>query len=135
MALARELETFVVAFTPPVRPKKKTGDTSYALDSRVMMLYFRSAAGDVPIVADIYDRTLTSPDLMLEFVTQAEYEDPAALNEVKGHWSALNPRLGTCLFVVNPGADAKLSNVGEGIQTITAGFDPAKMEPILDRLA
>jgi hypothetical protein len=67
MAVAREVETFVVPFTPPVRPKKKTGDTSCALDTRVMMLYLRSAAGEIPIVADIYDRTLTRPDLMLEF--------------------------------------------------------------------
>jgi len=34
MALVQEIEGYVVAFKPAVRPKKKTGDTSFALDSR-----------------------------------------------------------------------------------------------------
>jgi hypothetical protein len=67
-------------------------------------------------------------------LTAREYEDPAALAEVKGHWNALHPRLGTCLIVIDPDGDAKVSDVAEGIQTIAAGFDPSKMEPIIDRL-
>jgi hypothetical protein len=134
MALAREVETFVVPFTPPVRPKKKTGDTSFALDSRVMLLYFMAAPEEIPIVAEIYDRKLAAPDLMLEFVTAAEYSDPAALGEVKRHCYALRPRLGMCLFVIDPGEGMPAAEIEQGIQSIAAGFDTAKMEPILDRL-
>lgn len=36
MPLALEVETYYIPFEPPVKPKKRTGDTSYALDSRMM---------------------------------------------------------------------------------------------------
>lgn len=135
MAVAREVGTFVVPYTPPVRPKKKTGDTSHALDSRVMMLYFTPSPTEIPIVAEIYDRKLTSPDLMIEFLTAGEVDDPAALDEVQAHMSALNPKLGICVFVIDPRGEAKVGNVPGSIQTVSAGFDPAKMEPVFNLLA
>ena len=134
MAMAREVETFVVPFTPPVRPKKKTGDTSCALDSRVMLLSFLPTPDEIPILADIYDRTLTSPDLMIEYMTAAEFADPAAVNEVKAHLDALHPKLGMCVLVINPDGEAKLEPIADNIQTISAAFDPSSMESIFEKL-
>ncbi len=134
MALAKEVQTFVVPFTPPVRPKKKTGDTSSALDSRVMLLYFRATPDDIPMVAEIYERKLTSPDLLIEFMTESEFSDPAALDEVKQHLNALRPKLGMSLFLIGAGGGVKAENIADNIQTISAGFDSSKMEPVLEQL-
>jgi len=134
MAVAREIETFVVPFTPPVRPKKKTGDTSYALDTRVMLLSFLPTPDNIPILADIYDGTLNSPHLMIEYITVGEFENPAALDEVKRHQTALNPKLGMCLIVIDPGGKAKPEKIAESIDTIAASFDPSTLEPIFTRL-
>jgi hypothetical protein len=39
-----------------------------------------------------------------------------------------------CLFVIDPGEGMPAAEIEQGIQSIAAGFDTAKMEPILDRL-
>jgi hypothetical protein len=134
MGPAREIDTFVVRFTPPVRPKKKTGDTSYGLDSRVMLLTFLPTPDEIPIVAEIYDRKLVSPDMMIEFLTADEFESQTALDDVRRHFNAMNPRLGMCLLVIDPRGEAKPEPVAEKIRAISAGFDPAKMEPILEQV-
>lgn len=135
MALAREVETFVVPFTPPVRPKKKTGDTSHALDSRVMLLYLMSGQDEIPIVAEIYDRKLTSPDLMIEFLTSDELANAAVLEDVRRRVHVMNPASGMCLFVIDPVAEGRVESVAENIRAVSAGFDPAKMEPVFQALA
>ncbi len=135
MALAREVETFVVPFTPPVRPKKKTGDTSHALDSRVMLLYFMSERDEIPIVAEIYDRKLTSPDLMIEFLMADEMSSPAVMEDIRRRVQVMNPASGMCLFVIDPAAEGRVEPIAENIQAVSAGFDPAKMETVFQRLA
>ncbi len=135
MAMARELETFVVPYTPPVRPRRKTGDTSHALDSRVMLLYFNPTRDEIPIVAEIYERKLTSPDLMIEFITQSEFGDPAALNEIRAHMSALSPKSGISVLLIGEAGDFSMQAVEDNIQAICAGFDASKIEPVLERLA
>jgi hypothetical protein len=134
MALAREVETFVVPFQPPVRPKKRTGDTSFALDTRVLLLYLMPAREEIPIVAEIYERKLTHPDLMVEYMTENEYEDAAAAGLVVQHLESLSPKLGTYLIVVNPGEKKRPEPPDRNIQVIAAGFDEARLQPIIDKL-
>ena len=134
MALAREVETFIVPFQPPVRPKKRTGDTSFALDTRVLLLYLMPSRDEIPIVAEIYDRKLTAPDLMVEYITEKEYADPDAMGQVVQHLESLTPRLGTALIVVNPGETKCPEAPDANIQTVTAGFDETKLQPIIDKL-
>jgi hypothetical protein len=135
MMLAREIETFVVPFKPAVRPKKKTGDTSFALDSRAMLLSFMPTRDEIPIIADIYDLKLTSPDWMMEYISESELEDPGALDQVKRNLHALKPRLGTCLVFVGGNLEAKLGNMPENVRAISAGFDQSRFAPIVDSLA
>ena len=101
MVLAREIETFAASIKPAVRPKKKTGDTSFALDSRVMLLSFMDSPKDIPVIADIYDLKLTSPDWMMEFISASELEDPTSLDKVKMHVDAMKPKLGACLVMID----------------------------------
>ena len=133
MALAQEADTFVVPFQPPVRPKKKTGDTSFALDTRVLLLYLMPSREEIPIVAEIYDRKLTPPDLMVEYITENEYADPEAVGQVVQRLESLSPKLGTCLIIVNSEKCPEPSV--ENIHTIAAGFDETRLQPIIEKLA
>jgi hypothetical protein len=134
MALAREIETFVVPFKPPVRPRKKTGDTSFALDSRVMLLSFMPTPDNIPIIADIYEQTLTSPDWMIEYITETELKDPDSLNQVKRHLDALRPRLGTCLVLINGSAETLKEEIPDNIHAVSVGFDQSKLQSVIDAL-
>jgi len=134
MALAREIETFVVPFKPRVRPKKKTGDTSLALASRVMLLSFMDSAEKIPIFADIYECTLTSPHWMIEFAAGNELRDSSAIEEANLHLEALNPKLGTCLVIADPEAESGAEDVPENIHVVAAGFDQSKLQAIVKEL-
>jgi hypothetical protein len=134
MVLAREIETYVAAFKPAVRPKKKTGDTSFALDSRAMLLSFMSTKEDIPIIADIYELKRTNPDWIMEFIWESELKDPGALDQACQSLRALNPNLGMCLVVVG-GVDAEVEKIPEDIRSVAAGFDQSQFASVIDTLA
>ncbi len=134
MALAREVETFVTPPQTPVRPKKLTGDTSFALDSRVLLLYLMASRDEIPISAEIYDQKLTAPDLMVEYITENEYADPDAVAQIVRHLECLRPRLGTSLVVVNPAEAKRPEPPNASIETVVAGFEETKLQPIIDKL-
>jgi hypothetical protein len=134
MAIAQELEEYAVRFKPPVRPRKRTGDTSFALDSRVMLVSFMSSREEIPIIADIYERTLTSPDWMVECVTQTDMNDPDALEQVRLHANSLNPRLGMCLAVMDHESNGEFGDVAENIHPVNVGFDQSRLQSVVSAL-
>ncbi len=135
MAVAREIETYArPGLRPPVRPKRPTGDTSLALDSRVMLLSFMSGPDEIPIIADTYDCTLANPDWMLECITLDEFRNPDAVEEVRFRLTSLNPKLGSCMMVIGE-SNQELGPISETIRTVWVGFDESKFRPILDNLA
>ena len=134
MVLAREIEAYVAPFKPAVRPKKKTGDTSFALDSRVMLLSFMASPKDIPVIADIYDLKLTSPDWMMEFISASELADPASVDQVKRRVEAMKPKLGSCLVLIDAGMDLSPEDIPEKIRTVSVGFDQARLQSVVDQL-
>ena len=134
MALAQELQTFSVSIKPPVRPRKKTGDTSLALDSRVMLLSFMESKEKIPVLADIYECTLIHPHWMIEYVAGKELGDPAVMDEVRHHSASLKPILGTCLVLIDPDDEADLGDMPENIRPVVAGFDQSKLLAAIDEL-
>jgi hypothetical protein len=135
MVLAREIETYVAPFKPAVRPRKKTGDTSFALDSRVMLLSFMASPKDIPIIADIYDLKLTSPDWMMEFISARELEDPSSLDQVKRRLDAMKPQFGSCLVLIDSDRELSPEEIPEKVRTVSAGFDQARLQSVVDALA
>ncbi len=135
MAIAKEIETYDEPYKPPVRPKKRTGDTSFALESRVMFLSFMSGPDEIPIIADTYDRILNSPDLMVACIMAEDLQDPQAVEQVRMRAEAMNPRLGLSLLVVDPEGEVPPESVSEGIRLTAAGFDSAKLEAVISSLA
>jgi hypothetical protein len=132
MVLAREIESLFPAFKPAVRPKKKTGDTSFALDSRVMLLSFMQGKEDIPIIADIYELIRTSPDWAMEYILESELTDPAALEQVNRNLRLLSPRLGMCLAIVGGGEEARPESMPENVRTVSAGFDQSRLASIIN---
>ena len=132
MPLIQELPTYVVTYRPPVRPRKKTGDTSSVLDSRALLLYFLPTRDDIPVVVDIYEGNRKSPDWMIEFMGAEELENPESLSQVQQGFEALNPKAGTCLLVVGPTDEANLRKIPETIHAVAAGLDPSKLQSFVD---
>jgi hypothetical protein len=135
MALARELETYYVQYTPPVRPKKRTGDTSFALDARAMILSILTNTEEIPVIAELYDRIIHSPDLIIEYVTSDEITNPDVIEQVTRHYNILQPKLGISLFVMNPGEGRAVREISDCLSAFGVGFDPSAILPAINRLA
>ena len=134
MVLANEIESLVPQYRPPVRPKKKTGDTSLALDSRVMLLSFMESAKDIPVIAEIYDLKLTNPDWMMECISGRELRQPGAIDPVMRHLEALRPKRGTCLVLADGETDSLPAGIPENLRPVSAGFDEARLRAVVDSL-
>jgi len=135
MALASEAESFANAVKPPVRPKKRTGDTSFVLDSRVMLLSFIEDLKHIPIVAEIFDCTLSRPDWIVECLTKGEALDPDAVNAVKQRAAMLQPKMGVCAIVMDDAPVAELQKIFEGVRPFPVGLELSRLHPVVDALA
>jgi hypothetical protein len=134
MALAREILNYYVPNAPPVRPKRPTGDTSYSMDSRVMIISVMSTPKGVPIIAETFDRKIQSPDLIIEFVTSSELHNPDAIDQAKRRLDILNPRLGICFLEMNC-SEKKPELLPEGFCAFEIGFEPSNLDPVAAMLA
>lgn len=135
MPLAREVETYYIPVEPPVKPKKRTGDTSYALDRRMMFLSFVDDLDKIPVFADIHKRTIQGPDLTVEFIMRRDLEDPDTVQGYRRRVEIMKPRLGGCLVVMDPLEAENVGKPADNIDIIAAGTDPARIEAIVGRLA
>jgi hypothetical protein len=135
MALVRELDAYYVPFTLPVRPKKPTGDTSLSMDPRAMIFSIMSGPKDIPIIAELYDRTIKSPDLIVEFVTAEELQNDAVVDQAKRHYEILQPKLGICLLVMDAGGESSREIISDAVYAHTVGFDRSNLLSVTSRLA
>lgn len=135
MALTREIESYQVAYTLPVRPKRPTGDTSMAMESRAMIVSFVSNPEEIPIVAEVYDKKITSPDLIIEFVAAADLEDSNVMYDIQRRLEILRPKLGTCLLVMDAEGKGKSAIIAEGICSYIVGFDRSNLNSVTALMA
>jgi hypothetical protein len=136
MALTREIENYHVIYTPPVRPKRPTGDTSMAMESRAMIVSFMPNPEEIPIIAEVYDKKITSPDLVIEVVAAAELEDSRFIDEIHRRLGILNPKLGACLLVMDGEGKGKGKEaIADGICAFEIGFDPSNLNAVAALMA
>jgi Ni,Fe-hydrogenase III component G len=129
MALAMEIEEYVVTIKPPVRPKKRTGDTSFSMDSRVALLSFLESEKKIPVYADIYDGTRTSPDLLVEFINMnSAGGEEEVFERARRHIEILNPKFGCTLIAPIDNFQTDSEMIPENVRLVSLGFDTAKLE-------
>jgi len=133
MALSMEIDEYLVHIRLPGRPKRRTGDTSLALDSRAFLLSLIRSEKDIPVYADIYDGNRTPPDWLVEFVNmdaRGGYEEN--FGRIQRHMEILNPKYGCALIapVDDFAADAEM--IPENVRLVSLGFDTAKLDVELD---
>lgn len=134
MPVAREIDTYRVAFAPPVRPKNRTGDTSHALAPRVMLFHVMEEGDEIPIVADLKDYRISSPHIVIEFIAESELEDPDVLSETMRRCSILQPKIATYLVIRDPSKELAPEKPAETIEAVAVGLDASKLRLVVDGL-
>jgi hypothetical protein len=135
MALAMEIDEYFVTIRPPVRPKKRTGDTSFTMDSRVVLMSLVESEKKIPVYGDIYDGEGTPPDLLIEFFNlNAPGGEDEVFGRIRRHMEILNPKFGCTLIA--PVDDLQIDGemIPENIRLIPAGFDTSRLGAALDIL-
>ena len=90
---------------------------------------------DIPVIADIYDLKLTSPDWMMEFISAGELEIRVRLEQVKRHLDAMKPKLGSCLVLIGSGREfVARRNYRRKSARLSPGFDQAMLQAVVDAL-
>ncbi|MDR1727939.1 MAG: hypothetical protein LBT74_08495 [Acidobacteriota bacterium] len=133
MALAVEIDEYYVPFKPAVKPKKRTGDTSFALDSRAVLLSFLEDEKKIPVYADIFECTRTPPDWLVEYAVGDPEALSGALGRLSRHLEILGPKMGGRLIVLGdapdlPGLAAALP---DGVELLAPDFDAGRLEAAL----
>jgi hypothetical protein len=132
MPLTREIDGFAVTVKPRVRPRNRTGDTSQALDTRALFLSLLSDPKEIPIVAEIFDCTHTSPDWLIEYIGYEDLENPQALDPVLQHIEAMNPSQGAGVILVGSGGEIEQDRMPGNMRAVAAGFDQSQLESFID---
>jgi len=134
MPLAREVDGY---YLPHEIPKKmlrdRTGDTSFVLDSRVMFLSMLKNLEKIPVYAEIAERKIEGPDIMIEFLTEEDLSDKDKISQVQKRTGIMEPKIGSNIVIINPGEEPFSGPLTNGIDTFSVGFDKGKFQLILDK--
>jgi hypothetical protein len=134
VAFKLELATEILTYTTASRPERKlamqnAGDTSTALGHRVLLMSVVERPEDTAVVADLEEREVYPPDVVVE----CQEEDSAAQDG--DYHDMLQPRNGTYLIFRESVPETWLQAHGENIHPLAVGFDPARLQPIVEILA
>jgi hypothetical protein len=133
MPLVREVDTYYFPYKRPSRSKKRTGDTSHVLDSRVMFLSIVPDLKKIPIFADFHACTIESPDLTVEFLTEQDLADPDAIVQVQKRVDFMKPRLGGNIVVMDPEPESDIVKTIGNIDIFSVGLDPLKLLLVINK--
>jgi hypothetical protein len=119
---------------PPQRNQEMrySGDTSPVVGERSMLFYLVEDLEEVPVIANIDKRTISQPDLDVEWTRPDEVADPYFLDKVKERYDILKPRLGAYLISRQPLGDVHLEVEGYDLHPLTVGFDSSKLQSVID---
>ena len=136
MSVAAEIDEYLVLTRPLRPPKRRTGDTSLALDSRAFLLSFIKDENKIPVYADIFEGNRTPPDWMVEFVN-INMQDclEEAFDRIRRHKEIMNPKFGCTLISPMEDFEAACEMMPENVSMVALGFDTSKLERELERLS
>jgi hypothetical protein len=135
MALAREIASYKPLYIPPRRPTRPTGDTSMSMDSRSMIISILSDPEKIPILAEVYDQKITSPDIVIEFATSYEAADRDTLGCIQQRLDILQPKMGVCLLVMDLNQKNEQANLSDSISSFEIGLNESHLDSVAALLA
>jgi len=136
MALSREIDEYYVEIKPRAKPKRRTGDTSFTMDSRAALLSFIEDENKIPVYADIFECTRTPADWLVEFIN-TDWPDGGeeAFWRVQRHMEILDPKFGCTLIASSDDLQIDDEMIPENVRLVPLGFDTAKLDAAMNILS
>lgn len=135
MPLAKEISGYYPLHEIPQKMMRdRTGDTSYVLDSRVMFISMLKTLDKIPVYAEVHERRIKSPDIIIEFLTEQDLNNRDNIMQIKYRTEIMKPLLGEALVIMNPGKEPLNVTIEKPAEIILAGFEASKLQPVIDLL-
>jgi len=136
MPLAREVLSYRIPDEIPTQRllRNRNGDTSSALDHRMIFLSVVKDLKETPVFADIHERTVTSPDLTVEFLLERDLSDPEIMGQIQNRLEIMKPRFGGVLALMDSASKPEFLKIAANIDAVSVGLEPSRLRPVIDKL-
>jgi hypothetical protein len=135
MPLAREVNAYYPLHEIPQKMMRdRTGDTSYVLDNRIMFLSLIKDLNSIPVYAEVHERKIKSPDIIMEFMTEQDLNDTDRINQMQYRVQIMQPRHGGNIVIMNPGKETDALIQKSAFDVFSAGFEKGKLQPVIEKL-
>jgi hypothetical protein len=136
MPLAREVHSYLVPLEIPTQRllRNRNGDSSSALDYRVMFLSIVSDPKKAPVYVDLHERTIHGPNLMIEFLMKRDLSDSEIIRQVQNRAEIMKPRFGVTIVIMDPDSKSESLVIKENIDAVPIGLERSNFRPIIDKL-
>lgn len=134
--LAEEVNAYRVPVEMPTQRllRHRNGDSSSVLGHRMLFLSVVKDLKEIPVFADLHQRTIHGPDLSIECVTGRELADPENLGRIQNRLNILRPRLGGTLVLVDSRVEPEPFTAARTMDVLSAGLEPSGFQPLIDLL-
>jgi hypothetical protein len=136
MPLAREVNSYYVPVELSTQKllRNRNGDSSSVLDHRMIFLSVVKDLKEMPIFADIHKRTVSGPDLSIEFGMEQDLSDAEIIGQIQNRVEIMKPRLGGAMVLMDSKSKSESLKITENIDAVLVGLEPSGLQPIIDKL-
>jgi len=136
MPLAREVDSYYVSLELPTQRllRNRNGDSSSAIDYRVMFLSVLRGLKEIPVFADLHERTVNGPDIAIECLMAQDFPDSKTIQGIRTRGEILKPRLGVYAVIMDPTSKSGSFEIAENISAFSVGLEPSGFQPIINKL-
>ncbi len=132
--LQKEVDGYYIPHEPQIKIKNVTGDTSSVLGSRVLFFSIVSDLKKIPVFANLHDRTINGPDLLVEFLAEPDMDDVDTVSQIQRRVEIMKPRRGGCIVIMNQKTGPDIKKPGENVDICSAGLDSRALMPVIEKL-
>ncbi len=136
MPIATSVDFYFLPLELPTKRvlRDRTGDTSQVLAPRILFLAVVPDLKKLPVFADLHERTISSPDLTIEFLSADDLSYPGAIERAQIRVDVMKPRLGGNIVSVGNNLETLPDKTETGINILKVRLDQTKLQPFIDKL-
>lgn len=136
MPLAREVNSYRIPVEIPTQRllRNRNGDTSSALDHRMIFLSVVTNLKETPVYADIHERTVHGPDLTIEFSMEQNLSDSQIIGQIQNRVEIMKPRIGGIMVLMDSKSKSETIKIAENIDAFSVGLEPSQFRAVIEKL-
>ena len=136
MPLLREVESYILPVELPTQRllRNRNGDSSSAIDHRMVFLSVVPDLEKPPVFANLHQRSIHGPDITIEFAEEHDLLDPEFIRQTQNRVEIMKPRLGGIMLLMNSGSKSESFNMGENIDAFPVGLDRSRLQPVVNKV-